>query len=83
MDEQLTALVEQAGKEVGDAIVLVFDDQPNSSQVGQFVTEGFEAFKKLADAIAAVPAEKRAAALSHLLNAIHARANAGIPALQL
>ncbi len=76
-------LVERAGKEIGDLIVLAFDDVPNSAQVGQMAAEGFEGVKALADAIVHVPKEKRAAALSHLMNKMHERANEGIPALQL
>ena len=43
------AQVEKARKELKDLIVLVFDDIPNSQQVTQFMSEGFEGMKALAD----------------------------------
>ena len=43
------AQLEKARKELKDFIVLVFDDIPNSQQVTQFMKEGFEGMKALAD----------------------------------
>jgi len=71
-----TELVERAGREVADLIILALDDVSNRVQIVEFTTEGFEAIRALADGLQGLPREDRAAAASHLLNAAHARVNA-------
>ena len=71
-----TELVEKAGAELADLVVLALDDISNRKQIGEFTTEGFEAVRALADGMHGLSKEDRAAAASHLMNALHARVNA-------
>lgn len=81
-EDSLTERVERAGQELGDLVVLALDDISNRTQIAAFTSEGFEAIKALADATRGLPADKRKAAASHLLNALHAKVNAVILPLE-
>jgi len=68
--------VKKAGSEIGDLAVLLVDKTSNREQLGQFMTEGFQAVQALA--AIGVPQENRAAIASHLAEAILAKLNSEV-----
>jgi hypothetical protein len=79
----LKELIDNAANETNDLFGLVFDDKPNLEQLDSFLAEGLQAWKALSAAVAALPAEKRAAAASHFVNGIHRGLNESLPFLSL
>ena len=71
----------QAGREVGDIIVLLVDDIPNKDQISQLVSEGFQA--AMAVAGSDITGDKKAAVLSHIGQGVMERVNEKVAALQL
>lgn len=71
----------QAGREVGDIIVLMVDEIPNRQQLSQLVTEGFQA--AMAVAGSDITGSQRAAVLSHIGQGVLERLNEKVAALQL
>jgi len=67
------ASVHKAGHELGDLLVLVIDETPNSQQLTEFTTQGFEAFRALASV--GIPKDNREAIARNLVEALLNRVN--------
>ena len=66
-------LVQGAGEEIGDLLVMVVDETPNAQQLGQFLTEGIQAVTALAQV--GIPTSQREAVVRNILEGALRRVN--------